>query len=602
MAVISGAGLVLMGLSTPTVSAATNAPANAIHSKNTITVDGKTYDIDAWQSTGGNETTGNETYNPAPVVQDTRPVSDFFDTDDNGNPIVSKAHQQELDAQKAAQQKVTDEANAAQAAQQKATDDATAKAAVAVQQAKDDLAAQQELQQKQAQAEKLVAQQAAADKAAAEAKQQADIDEANAKAVAQQDLQQKQAQELEVQKAVADKAATQEIQNQKNAQAKVSAKDPKKIYDKLQAQYQKEFDSTYPDYNSSVLSDNNGPVSYESKVDKKAGVSAYGKTDRIRGIAAVLNQYYPVINIGDNEGNPFTFGSTLDDSNNNAIYYRQTGEITDTSADKIITAFEYDRISGQVVYSNLSKPTASADLIAKYQGFKPVIANDIVAAMIDNEGVITYIHSNDKYDTFDPNVKFDSTGRFLAPVYPVDIANAIANPESAVEPVAPTVPATSIKPNESNGNGSTESKNSVNPLTPIAPAKPTAPSTESAPKASVPLKTRAEVQADIAAQKSAAKSAAKAAKKVTRKASTATVVPATFTVNNLTQATNSNHVNVSSPVNTAISQSSVANTDNRDNLPKTGVSNDSKTNNLGIFASLLALISAAVLGLKKKFN
>jgi len=188
MAVISGAGLVLMGLSTPTVSAATNAPANAIHSKNTITVDGKTYDIDAWQSTGGNETTGNETYNPAPVVQDTRPVSDFFDTDDNGNPIVSKAHQQELDAQKAAQQKVTDEANAAQAAQQKATDDATAKAAVAVQQAKDDLAAQQELQQKQAQAEKLVAQQAAADKAAAEVKQQADIDEADAKAATQQQV------------------------------------------------------------------------------------------------------------------------------------------------------------------------------------------------------------------------------------------------------------------------------------------------------------------------------------------------------------------------------------------------------------------------------
>ena len=238
-------------------------------------------------------------------------------------------------------------------------------------------------------------------------------------------------------------------------------------------------------------------------------------------------------------------------------------------------------------------------MIAKYQGFKPVIANDIVAAMIDNEGVITYIHSNDKYDTFDPNVKFDSTGRFLAPVYPVDVANAIANPESAV---APTVPTTSVKPNEGNGNGSTESKNSVNPLTPIAPAKPTAPSTESAPKASVPLKTRAEVQADIAAQKAAAKSAAKVAKKATRKVSTATVVPATFTVNNLTQATNSNHVNVSSPVNTAISQSSVANTDNRDNLPKTGVSNDSKTNNFGIFASLLALISAAVLGLKKKFN
>lgn len=594
MAVISGAGLVLMGLSTPTVSAATNAPANAIHSKNTITVDGKTYDIDAWQSTGGNETTGNETYNPAPVKQDMRPVSDWSDMDDNGNPITPKVEQ---DQNASNERAATDEANA-KAAQQKATDEANAKAtadqakASAQQQAKDDLAAQQDLQQKQAQAEKLVAQQAAADKAAAESKQQAYIDETNAKAVAQQELQQKQAQELLMQQ-----AAAQKIQDQKAAQAKVDAKDPKKIYDKLQKQYQKEFDATYPDYNSSVLIDNNGPISYESKVDKKSGVSAYGKTDRIRGIAAVLNQYYPVINIGDNEGNPFTFGSTLDDSNNNVIYYRQTGEITDGSADKIITAFEYDRVSGQVVYSNLSKPTASADLIAKYQGFKPVIANDIVAAMIDNEGVITYIHSNDKYNTFDPNVKFDSTGRFLAPVYPVDIANAIANPESAVEPIAPTVPTTSVKPNE--GNGSTESKNAVNPLTPIAPAKPTAPSTEATPKASVPLKTRAEVQADIAAQKSAAKSAAKAAKKATRKVSTATVVPATFAVNDLTQAANSNHVNVSSTVNTAISESSVANTNN---LPKTGVSNDSKTNNFGIFASLLALISAAALGLKKKFN
>lgn len=573
MAVVSGAGLILMGLNAPTVSAATNAPANVIHSTNTVTIDGKTYNIAQEQYTNNDSDSniGNETYHPAPVVQDTRPVSDFFDTDDNGNSIVSKADQQELDAQKAAQQKVTDAANATQTAQQKATDESNVKAA--------------------------------AEQAKVQAQQQADIDESNAKAVTQQELQQKQqAEKLVGQKTVNDKVAVQKIPDQKDSQSKVDAKDPKKIYDKLQAQYQKEFDATYPDYNSSVLIDNNGPVSYESKVDKKAGVSAYGKTDRIRGIAAVLNQYYPVINIGDNEGNPFTFGSTLDDSNNNVIYYRQTGEITDTSADKIITAFEYDRVSGQVVYSNLSKPTASADLIAKYQGFRPVIANDIVAAMIDNEGVITYIHSNDKYDTFDPNVKFDSTGRFLAPVYPVDVANAIANPESAVEPVAPTVPTTSVKPNEGNGNGSTESKNSVNPLTPIAPAKPTAPSTESAQKASVPLKTRAEVQADIAAQKAAAKSAAKVAKKATRKVSTATVVPATFTVNNLTQATNSNHVNMSSPVNTAISQSSVSNTDNHDNLPKTGVSNDSKTNNLGIFASVLALISATVLGLKKKFN
>lgn len=559
MAVVSGAGLILMGLNAPTVSAATNAPANVIHSTNTVTIDGKTYNIAQEQYTNNDSDSniGNETYHPAPVVQDTRPVSDFFDTDDNGNSIVSKADQQELDAQKAAQQKATDESNV----------------------------------------------KAAAEQAKVQAQQQADIDESNAKAVTQQELQQKQqAEKLVGQKTVNDKVAVQKIPDQKDSQSKVDAKDPKKIYDKLQAQYQKEFDATYPDYNSSVLIDNNGPVSYESKVDKKAGVSAYGKTDRIRGIAAVLNQYYPVINIGDNEGNPFTFGSTLDDSNNNVIYYRQTGEITDTSADKIITAFEYDRVSGQVVYSNLSKPTASADLIAKYQGFRPVIANDIVAAMIDNEGVITYIHSNDKYDTFDPNVKFDSTGRFLAPVHPVDVANAIANPESAVEPVAPTVPATSIKPNESNGNGSTESKNSVNPLTPVVPAKPTAPSTEATPQASEPLKTRAEVQADIAAQKAAAKSAAKVAKKATRKVSTATVVPATFTVNNLTQATNSNHVNMSSPVNTAISQSSVSNTDNHDNLPKTGVSNDSKTNNLGIFASVLALISATVLGLKKKFN
>lgn len=196
MAVISGAGLVLMGLSTPTVSAATNAPANVIHSKNTVTIDGKTYNITQEQyiNNDSDSNTGNETYNPAPVVQDTRPVSDFFDTDDNGNPIVSKAHQQELDAQKAAQQKVTDVANATQTAQQKATDEANAKAtadqakASAQQQAKDDLAAQQDLQQKQAQAEKLVAQQAAADKAAAEVKQQADIDEADAKAATQQQV------------------------------------------------------------------------------------------------------------------------------------------------------------------------------------------------------------------------------------------------------------------------------------------------------------------------------------------------------------------------------------------------------------------------------
>ncbi|ADG40276.1 LPXTG cell wall anchor domain-containing protein [Leuconostoc kimchii] len=552
MAVVSGAGLVLMGLNAQTVSAATNAPANVIRSTNTVTIDGKTYNITQEQYTNNDSdsNTGNETYHPAPVVQDTRPVSDFFDTDDNGNSIVSKVDQQEL-------------------------------------------------QQKQAQAEKLVAQQAAAEQAKAQAQQQADIDEADAKAVTQQELQQKQqAEKLVGQKTVNDKVAVQKIPDQKDSQSKVDAKDPKKIYDKLQAQYQKEFDATYPDYNSSVLIDNNGPVSYESKVDKKAGVSAYGKTDRIRGIAAILNQYYPVINIGDNEGNPFTFGSGLDDTWNYVVYYRQTGETTDTSEDKIIKAFEYDKVSGQVVYSNLSKSTASAELIAKYQGFKPVIANDIIAAMIDNEGVITYIHPNGKDNTLDPNVKVDSTGRFLAPVYPVDIVNAIANPES----LAPTVPATSIKPNESNGNGSTESKNSVNPLTPIVPVKPTAPSTEATPQASEPLKTRAEVQANIAAQKVAAKSAAKAAKKATRKASTATVVPATFAVNDLTQAANSNHVNVSSPVNTIISRSSVANTDNHDNLPKTGVSNDSKTNNLGIFASVLALISAAVLGLKKKFN
>lgn len=401
MAVVSGAGLVLMGLNAPTVSAATNAPANVIHSTNTVTIDGKTYNITQEQYTNNDSdsNTGNETYHPAPVVQDTRPVSDFFDTDDNGNSIVSKAEQQELDAQKAAQQKVTDAANAAQAAQQKATDEANAKiaadkAAVAAQQAKDDLAAQQDLQKKQAQAAELVAQQAAAEQAKALAQQQADIDEANAKAVTQQELQQKQqAEKLVGQKTVTDKVAVQKIPNQKDSQSKVDATDPKKIYDKLQAQYQKEFDATYPDYNSSVLIDNNGPVSYESKVDKKAGVSAYGKTDRIRGIAAVLNQYYPVINIGDNEGNPFTFGSGLDDTWNYVVYYRQTGETTDTSEDKIIKAFEYDKVSGQVVYSNLSKPTASAELIAKYQGFKPVIANDIIAAMIDNEGVITYYSS-----------------------------------------------------------------------------------------------------------------------------------------------------------------------------------------------------------------
>ncbi|MEX0379868.1 hypothetical protein AB3K25_09555 [Leuconostoc sp. MS02] len=584
MAVISGAGLVLMGLSTPTVSAATNAPANVIHSKNTVTIDGKTYNITQEQyiNNDSDSNTGNETYNPAPVVQDTRPVSDFFDTDDNGNPIVSKAHQQELDAQKAAQQKVTDAANATQTAQQKATDEANAKAtadqakASAQQQAKDDLAAQQDLQQKQAQAEKLVAQQAAADKADAEVKQQADIDEADAKAATQQELQQKQAQAQEL---LMQQAAAQKIQDQKDAQAKVDAKDPKKIYDKLQKQYQNEFDTTQKENQKLPQVGEKGLIVYPERVNKSNGVSAFGKTDRIRGIAAVLNQYYPVINIGDMESpEDIEYGGGAVGTETGPVsygYYSRNGS----------DIFKFELYSGKILYSNLSKSTAGPELIAKYAGFKPLISDDIVAAMIDNEGVISYIHNTGVLDkTIDPNVKFDSTGHVLAPVYPVDVANAIANS------------------NEVNGSGSIAPAKPINSVTSIAPAKPTAPSTEATPTASVPLKTRAEVQADIAAQKSAAKSAAKAAKKATRKVSTATVVPAAFTVNNLTQATNSNHVNVSSPVNTTISQSSVANTDNRDNLPKTDVSNDSKTNNFGIFASLLALISAAVLGLKKKFN
>lgn len=575
MAVISGAGLVLMGLSTPTVSAATNAPANAIHSKNTITVDGKTYDIDAWQSTGGNETTGNETYNPAPVKQDMRPASDWSDMDDNGNPITPKVEQ---DQNASNERAATDEANA-KAAQQKATDEANAKATAdqatdsAQQQAKDDLAAQQELQQKQAQAEKLVAQQAATDKAAAEAKQQADIDEADAKAATQQELQQKQAQAQEL---LMQQAAAQKIQD---AQAKVDAKDPKKIYDKLQKQYQNEFDTTQKENQKLPQVGEKGLIVYPERVNKSNGVSAFGKTDRIRGIAAVLNQYYPVINIGDMESpEDIEYGGGAVGTETGPVsygYYSRNGS----------DIFKFELYSGKILYSNLSKSTAGPELIAKYAGFKPLISDDIVAAMIDNEGVISYIHNTGVLDkTIDPNVKFDSTGHVLAPVYPVDVANAIANS------------------NEVNNSGSIAPAKPINSVTPIAPAKPTAPSTEATPKESVPLKTRAEVQADIAAQKSAAKSAAKAAKKATRKVATVTVVPATFAVNNLTQATNSNHVNVSSTVNTTISQSSVANTDKRDNLPKTGVSNDSKTNNIGIFASLLALISAAVLGLKKKFN
>lgn len=573
------------------------------------------------------------------------------------------------------------------------------------------------------------------------------------------------------------------------------------IFDELQKQYENERVTTNLANSELPQNDDKGPVVYPENVDKAAGVSAFGKTDRIRGIAAVLNQYYPVINIGDNEGNPFTFGSTLDDSNNNVIYYRQTGEITDTSADKIIKAFEYDWVSGQVIYSNLSKPTASAELIAKYASFKPEISNDIVAAMIANDGTITYIHRGDKYDTTDAHTQSGPIGQLqLAPVYQVDVDNAKADTkgDTQVKPNADVynklqkqyqdeLATTSnekvalakfddkgnmvvnpSKVNKSNGVsalGKTDrirglaavlnqyypvinlgdmvsadnisygagmggynyyyndsviltidstskkivysnlSKSTASPeliakyagfkpviandivaaiigndgvisyihntdaraittdpnvkfyapgqwLTPVyqvdvdnaiaadkakteatqkateeAQAKALADKAKSAAEqaateatqkatdeaqakvkvtnkatASVPLKTRAEVQADIAAQKAAAKSAAKAAKKATRKVSTATVVPAAFTVNNLTQATNSNHVNVSSPVNTTISQSSVANTDNRDNLPKTDVSNDSKTNNFGIFASLLALISAAVLGLKKKFN